>query len=496
MKKTTLLENTVPVLIFIFMILITAKVSAQVGIGTLTPDASSMLDISSTTQGMLTPRMTTVQKNAIASPANGLMVYDTTLKGFYYYEGTTSLWMPMNNVLGASERSNYKRIKSTDVLSTVLASEKAAGGNTKYILNTNTLYEINGAITVDLPIDLNNAYVTGLDTNEDKLVKAVGNLFEGTKGGSIRSLTLQATLGSVFALTASAATDSFIFRDCVVLSSTNVGSISGFGLVFCSIVQYAGNANGITYNNISKLLLSNEGWFGNNAGTYEKFTGTFDLVQKISGFMEVTSANIGFDVSTNPTINGDAVLKDVVFTGTLSSGKYVKGYTTGSYTGYNFNNKWMVNAPGIPREDDAVAVGDANSDFGVASGASTSFSNNSTPVKLSGATTSQNLFRFSTGATDNRLTYLGSKKKFVKISGASSFQSGTNSAIYIFYVYKNGVAINLSKVYVSSNTTNDILAVPFQTITEMSPNDYVEVWVQRYSGTGTILTVSLNLVVN
>jgi hypothetical protein len=39
--------------------------------------------------------------------------------------------------------------------------------------------------------------------------------------------------------------------------------------------------------------------------------GGFDLVQ-VSGFMEVTGDNIGLDVSTNPTINGDAVMKDVV----------------------------------------------------------------------------------------------------------------------------------------------------------------------------------------
>jgi hypothetical protein len=51
-----------------------------------------------------------------------------------------------------------------------------------------------------------------------------------------------------------------------------------------SIVQYAGNAKGIVYKNIGKLLLSNMGWFGNNSGTYEKIEGTFDLVQKLGGF--------------------------------------------------------------------------------------------------------------------------------------------------------------------------------------------------------------------
>jgi len=43
------------------------------------PDASAQLDVASTTKGFLPPRMTTTQKNAIASPAAGLVVYDTTL---------------------------------------------------------------------------------------------------------------------------------------------------------------------------------------------------------------------------------------------------------------------------------------------------------------------------------------------------------------------------------------------------------------------------------
>ena len=53
------------------------------------PDNSAMLDISSTDKGLLIPRMTTVQRNAIASPAAGLMVYDTNNDSFWYNDGTT-----------------------------------------------------------------------------------------------------------------------------------------------------------------------------------------------------------------------------------------------------------------------------------------------------------------------------------------------------------------------------------------------------------------------
>ncbi|MCB0457090.1 MAG: hypothetical protein R2776_01200 [Flavobacteriaceae bacterium] len=64
--------------------------SAQVGINTTTPDASASLDIESTNTGILIPRMTQVQKNTIATPATGLLIYQTDgiNPGFYFYNGT------------------------------------------------------------------------------------------------------------------------------------------------------------------------------------------------------------------------------------------------------------------------------------------------------------------------------------------------------------------------------------------------------------------------
>ena len=53
-------------------------------------NASSMLDVSSTTKGLLIPRLTTAQMNAITSPALGLMVFNTTANLFYYFDG--SVW--------------------------------------------------------------------------------------------------------------------------------------------------------------------------------------------------------------------------------------------------------------------------------------------------------------------------------------------------------------------------------------------------------------------
>lgn len=65
-----------------------AQTQVYVG-GYATPNASAQLQVESTTRGFLPPRMTTTQKNAIAIPAAGLQVYDTTLNQMSYYNGTT-----------------------------------------------------------------------------------------------------------------------------------------------------------------------------------------------------------------------------------------------------------------------------------------------------------------------------------------------------------------------------------------------------------------------
>lgn len=69
----------------------------NVGIGTSSPSASALLDISSTSKGILIPRMTSSQRNAISSPTTGLLIFQTDAPtDFYYYNGSswTSLTEP------------------------------------------------------------------------------------------------------------------------------------------------------------------------------------------------------------------------------------------------------------------------------------------------------------------------------------------------------------------------------------------------------------------
>ena len=77
-------------ILFFSFCLVTATNAQSVSVNTdgTTADASAILDVKSTTKGVLVPRVTTAQRGAIVSPANGLLVYDTDVKSFWYYNGT------------------------------------------------------------------------------------------------------------------------------------------------------------------------------------------------------------------------------------------------------------------------------------------------------------------------------------------------------------------------------------------------------------------------
>src|ERR1019366_2940810 len=116
-----------------------ADSSGDIGINNATPDASAKVDIVSTTKGMLIPRMTTTQKNAISTPATGLLVFDTTLNAYSYYNG--SAWTAIGGGGGLAPAS----IVSTDFeasarFSTINgAPTYASSGLDLYLLPGNTV---------------------------------------------------------------------------------------------------------------------------------------------------------------------------------------------------------------------------------------------------------------------------------------------------------------------------------------------------------------------
>ena len=82
-------------------LLLQLQAQQNVGIGTNTPHASALLHLNSTTKGLLIPRMATADRLLITSPADGLMVYDTDIKNFWYYDGVAATWKELNGINGS-----------------------------------------------------------------------------------------------------------------------------------------------------------------------------------------------------------------------------------------------------------------------------------------------------------------------------------------------------------------------------------------------------------
>ncbi len=93
----------------------------HVGIQTSTPDSSAILDISSTSKGLLLPRIATM--NNITTPAEGLLVYDSTTKSLAYRNATS--WVNLSNVSSPRVAEIYND-SSTANTSTISLADSAS----------------------------------------------------------------------------------------------------------------------------------------------------------------------------------------------------------------------------------------------------------------------------------------------------------------------------------------------------------------------------------
>ena len=148
------------VLFFLAFIFCETKILAQqnVGIGTTTPDATSILHLESNNKGLLTPRVTTAQRLAIVNPANGLLVYDTNVDCFFYYIVATTSWQSM---CGGNGTSGSNALVSTAI--------EAAGANCA-----------NGGVVINSGTDSDNDGI--LDPSEISSTQYVCNGAAGSTG--------------------------------------------------------------------------------------------------------------------------------------------------------------------------------------------------------------------------------------------------------------------------------------------------------------------------
>jgi hypothetical protein len=137
-------------------------------------DGSAMLDVSSTTQGVLVPRMTASQRGLIGSPATGLLVYQTDgSSGFYFYNGSS--WTSLNAPSGSAGGDLTGTYPSPTIATNAVTSTKIADGT---IVNA----DINSAAAIDY------GKITGGPTSLPPNGTAGGNLGGTYPNPSIASL--------------------------------------------------------------------------------------------------------------------------------------------------------------------------------------------------------------------------------------------------------------------------------------------------------------------
>ncbi len=149
-------------LLFISLIYNTAS-SQGVAINTddSDADASAILDVKSTDQGMLIPRMTSTQRDDITIPATGLMIFDTSENGFFYYDGAD--WVAVGG--GSASGGGYLGEVRMFALSLSGAITKAGLQSEGWAICDGTTATTQGisSATIENTPNLSNRFIRGSD---------------------------------------------------------------------------------------------------------------------------------------------------------------------------------------------------------------------------------------------------------------------------------------------------------------------------------------------
>jgi hypothetical protein len=126
--------------------------AGALGIGTTSPASTSILDITSTTKGILIPRMTLAQRDAITSPATGLQIYNTTSNVFQYYNGSS--W---GNVGGDG-----------------VTNLTFTGSSSPFTLNSSTGTDVTFASGTGISLGVSGSQLTITNSSPDQTVSLTG----------------------------------------------------------------------------------------------------------------------------------------------------------------------------------------------------------------------------------------------------------------------------------------------------------------------------------
>lgn len=283
---------------------------AQVSIGVATPHTSALLDLTSTTRGLLAPRMTAAQRTALSSPAAGLLVYQTngSAPGLWHYNGTewlplsqaTDLLLPFSRSVG-SDTNHLFAVTQTDA-----ASQRAA----LYGASTGTFAVVGSAGTSGIGLTGISAGTTYPGAPIGTGVAGLASSGNGLYGRSLSGYSLAVEKSGADTGPTARILNSNTANNGVLLMLDNDGngnalevSASGTGHGLLSTAVGHG-AWGLTSN------LSSAGVIGDNSGGGEAVVGrtTSNIAGAVVGRNDGTGYGVrGFVTSGGEGVRGESV---------------------------------------------------------------------------------------------------------------------------------------------------------------------------------------------
>ncbi|MFI5220377.1 MAG: tail fiber domain-containing protein [Bacteroidia bacterium] len=319
----------------------------NIGVNNPAPDASALWDMVSTDKGILIPRMTSAQRNGIASPANGLLVYDNTLGKFYFFNGT--IWLPIGGNLGWSLTGDAGTSPATNFLGTT--------DSQSLLIKVNNVQA--GFLDDNDGVFLGRNTFLGKSAGFSNTVTGYDNTFIGTKAGySNTTGTLNTAVGAKALQTSTTAFSNVaIGREAMQLSVTaSQNTAVGTGALQNTTTGFWNNAFGYlamrqtTSAGIGNNAFGNETLF-NNTGQFNSAFGQTCMRQNTSG--NYNSAFGSSALYNNTTGTNNVVMGDVTM---------VNNTTGSSNTAIGFRAAGTSTTAGR-----VVAVGDSTLYFNLAS---------------------------------------------------------------------------------------------------------------------------------
>jgi hypothetical protein len=365
--------------------------SGSAGIGTTTPNASSIFEMVSTSKGLLVPRMTKNQRDAIKSPATGLLIYATNgAPGFYYYTGTA--WTAVTPKAGWLLTGNASTNPGANFIGTVDAqplvfkvnSEKAgylgtsSTGNTAFgyqTLNANTTGVDNTANGLWSMLSNTTGYyntATGgfsLYTNSDGIsntANGISALRFNTHGSDNTAVGANTLFYNTTGYSNVAVGSNALFNNTTVSNNVAVGDSALFNNGIGAIFYDDGSANvavgskalysntrGLnnTANGVQALYSNTSGRENTANGVYALYSDTTGSSNTANGVQALYSNTSG---SYNTAIGGSALSSNI--TGSLNT---ALGCFANVSTG-NLANAMALGYGATVNASDKVAVGNTS----------------------------------------------------------------------------------------------------------------------------------------